>query len=131
MKIIESEFDFIARKGAISRARKQAFKNLLTKGMRNYVQVVVWAKSGFEYYAVMVYVDKETSVMKMQEFKHNGPKRLAYTEETQIIITGSNRQTSSIIRDLKVEFFDTSRKLIVGGMNSNSCEPVVTIKSEF
>ena len=78
MKIIESEFDFIARKGAISRARKQAFKNLLTKGMRNYVQVVVWAKSGFEYYAVMVYVDKETSVMKMQEFKHNGPKRLNY-----------------------------------------------------
>ena len=55
----------------------------------------------------------------------------SYTEETQIIITGSNRQTSSIIRDLKVEFFDTSRKLIVGGMNSNSCEPVVTIKSEF
>lgn len=55
----------------------------------------------------------------------------SYTEETQVIITGSNRQTSAIIRDLKIEFFDTSRKLIVGGMNSNNCEPVVTIKSEF
>lgn len=55
----------------------------------------------------------------------------SFTEETQVLITGSNRQTSLINRDLKVEFFDTSRKLIVNGMNSNNCEPVITIKSEF
>lgn len=70
--------------------------------------------------------------MNLGELKNQVDELLkSFTEETQVIITGSNRRTSAIIRDLKIEFFDTSRKLIVDGMNSNNCEPVVTIKSEF
>lgn len=70
--------------------------------------------------------------MNLGELKNQVDELLkSFTEETQVIITGSNRQTSAIVRDLKVEFLDTSRRLIVNGMNSNNCEPVVTIKSEF
>jgi hypothetical protein len=70
--------------------------------------------------------------MNLGELKNQVDELLkSYTEETQVIITGNNRQTFTIIRDLKVEIFDVSRRLIVGGMNSNNCELVVTIKSNI
>lgn len=78
MKIIKSEFDFIAGKGAIRKARKQAFLNLVTEGIRNYILVAVWSKAGNITYEVMIYVEKETGIMKMQEFRFNGPKRKDY-----------------------------------------------------
>lgn len=98
MKITETQFDLPSGRGAKRKARKKAFQNLLTEGMRNYVQVVVWAKSGFEYYSVMIYVDKETSVMKMQEFQHNGPKRLDY-KYSEVTIHRNDPRIPSEVRN--------------------------------
>jgi hypothetical protein len=85
MKIKETEFDLPSGRGAKRKARKKAFQNLATEGIRNYILVQVWSKKKIYQYEVMVYVEKETGVMKMQEFKFNGPKRKDYTySETSI-----------------------------------------------
>ena len=65
----------VARKGAKRKAQKQAFKNLVTEGIRNYILVSVYGKSGYASYEVMIYISKETGIMHMQEFRFNGPKR--------------------------------------------------------
>ena len=96
MKIIESEFDFIAKKGAKRKARKQAFRNLVTEGIRNYILVVVWAKSGYASYEVMIYVEKETGIMKMQEFRFNGQKRKDYKFSEIIIHRNDPRIPSEV-----------------------------------
>lgn len=68
MKIPETQFDLPSGRGAKRKARKKAFQNLVTKGIRNYILVQVWSKKGLCQYQVMVYIEKETSQMKLQEF---------------------------------------------------------------
>ncbi len=78
MKIKETQFELPSGKGAKRKARKKAFQNLLSDGIRNYILVEVWSKKGLCQYKVRVIVEKETNQMFMQEFNFGKQNEFDY-----------------------------------------------------